>query len=204
METNYTKVGPAIASAMVKVQASLKTARKVKENPHLKSKYADLGSVWEACHEALTENKVAVIQPFAFENGVMFLETILIHESGEMIVGRYMMRPVKEDPQAYGSAGSYARRYSLAAMVGIIQDDDDGSRASTRGKTANTEKVSNPGKLSAVQKLALSKACKANGWTPEAVGSYLADKFEYASTADITLDKYPEILTAFSNKPPVN
>lgn len=191
-----------IAAALVKVQAGLKGARKTKENPHLKSKYADLASVWEACHEALTANEIAVVQSPAFDGGVMFCDTLLLHSSGESISGRYLIRPTKDDPQGYGSAFTYARRYSLLGMIGITNEDDDGNRASSRNKTANIDKVKGVGKLDAVQKIALQKACKANGWTPEMVANYLAEKFEYASTAEIKPEQYAEVLTAFSNKPP--
>lgn len=191
-----------IAAAMVKVQASLKDARKVKENPHLKSKYADLASVWEACHEALTANNIAVIQSPAFEGGVMFLDTLLLHESGESLAGRYLIRPTKEDPQGYGSAVTYARRYSMAAMLGIVQADDDGNAASgrTRGKDP-VDKVKGKDAVSATERIALSKAWKANGWTDEQAANFLADTYDVSSTADIQRKDYPGILTAFSNKP---
>lgn len=194
METNYDGCGAKLAAAMVKVQAGLKGARKVKENPHLRSRYADLASVWEACYEALTENGVAVIQPFAFEGGVMFLDTILLHESGESIRGRYMLRPVKEDPQAYGSAATYARRYSLAAMIGIVQYDDDALFASRRGRAGSAiDKVKGKDVISAAERIALKKIWTKAGKTESQVASYLQEAFEVGSTAEIQKKDYQEI-----------
>jgi hypothetical protein len=194
----------AIAAAMVKVQANLKGARKTKENPHLKTKYADLASVWEACHEALTTNEIAVIQaPKLRENGTLYCETKLLHVSGEELTGEYLVRPTKEDPQGYGSAFTYARRYSLLGMIGITNEDDDGNAGSgLRHKRADIEKVKKTGVVTAVQRIALSKAWRSNGWTDEQAAAFLADRYEISSTSEIKAEQYPEVLTAFSNRPP--
>ncbi len=107
----------------------MKAAKKDSENPFFKSKYADLGSVWKACHEALSDNGFSVVQGGTFKDGHFFMVTTLIHSSGQSISGDYIILPVKGDPQAYGSAWTYARRYSLAAMVGVISEDDDAEGA---------------------------------------------------------------------------
>ena len=189
-----------IAAAMIRVQAEIKVAKKDKTNPFFKSKYADLAAVWEACHEELTKNEVAVIQSPVFRDGVQLCQTILVHSSGQFISGEYLVRPVKDDPQGYGSAFTYARRYSLAAMVGILQDDDDGRIASlTRGgKTAETKKLADKLKgaakagkpesgdtISGAERTTLFNAWKAKGIPDEVVAVYLQDQFEVSSTADI-------------------
>ena len=114
-----------LAAALVKAQSAMKIAKKDSENPFFKSKYADLGSVWEACHSALSENEIAVVQSPVFLDGRFFLRTTLLHSSGQSISGDYLIKPVKEDPQAYGSAYTYARRYSLAAVLGIVEGLSD-------------------------------------------------------------------------------
>lgn len=120
-----------IFSAIVKAQSVVGSAQKNKVNPHLKSKYADLGSVWDAIGPALEANKLAAIQsPQPSDDGHLHLETMLIHESGEWISGTVVMPLPKKDPQGYGSALSYARRYHLASMLGVVQDDDDAASAS--------------------------------------------------------------------------
>ena len=123
-----------LATAMAKAQGQIKTALKDSKNPHFKSSYADLTSVWDACREALTKNGFSVIQRTDFEaGGEVWLETMLLHSSGEHVSSRYPLRPLKQDPQGYGSAITYARRYCLAAIVGVVADeDDDGNAASQR------------------------------------------------------------------------
>lgn len=123
-----------LATAMAKAQGQIKTALKDSKNPHFKSSYADLTSVWDACREALTKNGFSVIQRTDFDaGGEVWLETMLLHSSGEHIASRYPLRPAKQDPQGYGSAITYARRYCLAAIVGVVADeDDDGNAASQR------------------------------------------------------------------------
>jgi len=123
-----------LATAMAKAQAEINAALKDSKNPHFKSSYADLTSVWDACRTALTKNGLSVVQIPNFQGDEVWLETMLLHASGESISGRYPLRPQQATPQGYGSALTYARRYSLAAMVGVVADeDDDGNAASNRG-----------------------------------------------------------------------
>lgn len=119
------------AEALVKVQGTIKTAVKDATNPAFRSKYADLGAVWEAVKPALQANGFVVVQSPNFEGDIMWLETTLLHVSGERMTGRYPLRPSKQDPQGFGSALTYARRYSLSSMLGVVADeDDDGNAAS--------------------------------------------------------------------------
>jgi len=146
-----------LAAALVKAQSAMKIAKKDSENPFFKSKYADLGSVWEACHSALSENEIAVVQSPVFLDGRFFLRTTLLHSSGQSISGDYLIKPVKEDPQAYGSAYTYARRYSLAAMVGVISEDDDGNAASAATASKPETKDVAPASKKADGKIIVSK-----------------------------------------------
>lgn len=123
----------ALAAALSKAQKALKAANKDASNPFFKSSYADLPSVVEACRDALADNGLSYSQVPDFEGDNIWLETFLMHSSGEWISGRYPIRPVKNDPQGVGSAFTYGRRYALMAMVGIVADDgtdDDGNAAS--------------------------------------------------------------------------
>lgn len=200
---NTETIGAKLAAAMVKVQAEIKVAVKGKDNPFFKTKYADLGAVWEACHEALTSNEVAVIQSPVVAEGTMRLKTTLVHVSGESMSGEYLILPVKNDPQAYGSAVTYARRYSLAAMVGIIQEDDDGAKASTRGKAANMDKVKGPELISAGQRLALRKVWLKAGKTDSMVASYLQAAYEIDSTAKIKASDYQDVMAWCAEPKPI-
>jgi hypothetical protein len=120
-----------IYTALVKAQGMIKNAVRDSTNPHYKSKYADLESVWDAIREALQKNNLAVLQLTDIDaSGAPVLVTRVIHTSGEHIEGRYPL--VCKDPtdaQKLGSSTSYARRYSLSAMLGVIQSDDDGNAA---------------------------------------------------------------------------
>ena len=120
-----------LAIALSIVQGKLTYAVKDSNNPFFKSKYADLESVWDSCRNLLSENGLAVMQfPGEYYDGTMHLTTILTHKSGEWI-GQDMSVPVtKPDAQGAGSALTYMRRYALAAVVGVVQADDDGNAAS--------------------------------------------------------------------------
>jgi hypothetical protein len=135
METS-TEIGK-LAEALAKAQGEIKGAAKDSTNPHYRSKYADLASVWDACRAALTKNGLSVVQlPDTTADGV-FLHTTLAHSSGQWMRGTMPVRPVQDTPQGLGSALTYARRYSLAAMVGVAPDDDDDGNAASAGTPAN-------------------------------------------------------------------
>jgi hypothetical protein len=119
-----------IAAALAKAQGEIKGAVKDSTNPHFKSKYADLASVWDACRAALSKNGLAVFQTTETTADGIFLVTTLAHSSGEWMRGTFPVQPVQNTPQGLGSAMTYARRYSLAAMVGVAPEDDDGQAAS--------------------------------------------------------------------------
>lgn len=122
-----------LADALCKVQATLENAKKTSDNPFFKSKYADLAECWEACRKPLSENGLSISQlPDFTEDGRAFLHTMLMHVSGEWIASRLPLQLVKNDPQAQGSAITYARRYTLSAIVGIATEDDDGESAMNR------------------------------------------------------------------------
>ena len=134
----------ALATALAKAQAEIKAALKDSKNPHFKSSYADLTSVWDACRGALTKNGLSVIQKTDFAEGEVWLETMLLHADGDQIVGRYPLRPQQQTPQGYGSALTYARRYSLAAMVGVVADEDDDGNAASAPRSETIRQVETP------------------------------------------------------------
>lgn len=120
----------AIAAALAKAQGEIQFASKDRENPHFKSSYADLASVWDACRQPLAKQGLSVAQGVdANETGVT-VTTLLLHSSGEWLESSLTMKADRQGPQAVGSIVTYARRYSLAAMVGVAPaDDDDGEGA---------------------------------------------------------------------------
>jgi hypothetical protein len=122
-----------IAQSFVKAQKAFGPALKSSTNPHFRTKYADLSACVEAVIDALNDNGIALIQQtHECDNGVS-VETIFMHESGEMLsTGRLHVPAAKQDPQGYGSALTYARRYSLMAACGIAPEDDDANAASKK------------------------------------------------------------------------
>ena len=119
-----------IATALAKAQMNMGKALKQANNPHFRSKYADLGNVMDACLPALNEAGIALIQPTGEDEHGRFVETILIHgESGESLTCRVPLIVAKNDMQGFGSAVTYGRRYGLMAMAGIAPEDDDGNAA---------------------------------------------------------------------------
>jgi hypothetical protein len=122
-----------LAEALAKAQGSIEGAKKDQSNPYFKSRYADLSSVWDACRKPLSDNGLAIVQTtFGADPDTVTVETLLTHASGEWIKSCLSMRPTKADPQGIGSCLTYARRYSLAAMVGVAPEDDDGNAASQK------------------------------------------------------------------------
>ena len=120
------KLGTALAAA----QAEIENATKNAKNPHFKSNYADLAEIINTTKPVLTKHGLAVVQVPGFYDGVVTVETMLLHTSGEWIRGVSGAPAQKQDPQGVGSAVTYLRRYSLAAVCCIAQEDDDSNSAS--------------------------------------------------------------------------
>jgi hypothetical protein len=114
-----------LAEALSQAQGQMKHAVKDRENPFFKSQYATLSAVWDACRKPLSDNGLAVVQSTDIIDGQMVLISRLIHSSGQWIDSYIPLSAEKPNPQSFGSALTYYRRYSLAAIVGIAPDDDD-------------------------------------------------------------------------------
>jgi hypothetical protein len=151
-----------ISAALVRAQKAFGPALKTSSNPHFKSRYADLAAVVEAVIDGLNSNGIAMVQRTALcETGVI-VETTFIHESGEtMSAGQLHVPASKHDAQGYGSALTYARRYSLMAACGVAPEDDDGNAATAARPTPHQrrqEPLAGPSELSAIASLAASVA----------------------------------------------
>lgn len=127
-----------IASALVKAQSTMGNAIKDAKNPFFKSRYADLNAVREAVLPVMNANGISVLQPTVHIEGKSFVETILLHESGEFISSLTEIIVNKaNDAQQQGSGISYARRYGLQSLANIGADDDDGEQAVGRSNNRN-------------------------------------------------------------------
>lgn len=134
-----------IDAAMAKAQSQIEAASKDKVNPAFRSKYADLSAVWEACRKALTDNGISITQwPTHSDDHRLHLITRLACE-GEWMLCEFSIPTSKQDAHGYGSAVTYAKRFSLAAAVGVVADDDDDGNAAA-GRPANTQAKTEPKK----------------------------------------------------------
>lgn len=137
--TSMTKVNNmtgnfSIYADLIAAQQAMQPALKQQNNPHLKSKYADLGAVMDACKAPLNEHGFAIIQPLITDDaGRHYVETVLLHTSGDKLSCRIPLIIGKNDMQGLGSAMTYARRYGLMTMAGISPEDDDGEGAKGNG-----------------------------------------------------------------------
>lgn len=128
-----------ISKALCLAQKDIGAAVKGSQNPYFKSKYADLQAVIEAVKEPLNKHGVSFLQLVNSNGDGDKLETILLHESGQFISAEskvYCNKP--NDPQAFGSGITYAKRYALQAALGLPTEDDDGNAASQKPKVNDT------------------------------------------------------------------
>jgi hypothetical protein len=124
-----------ILPALHKAKSNMNSVSKKAANPYFSSKYADLNSIMEEAEPKLNEQGIMLLQPVSRDERGDFVETMLVHvESGQFISSQMSLVLVKNDMQAAGSAVSYARRYSLQAVLSMQAEDDDGNVAS--GKSA--------------------------------------------------------------------
>lgn len=134
-----------LAMALAKAQALIKPASKDATNPHFKSRYADLPAVWEACRKPLTDNGLSVVQmPVDAGEGRVGLTSVLMHSSGQYISSTVSTKLNQDSAQGLGSALTYLRRYALAALVGIVADEDDDGNAASAPRQNGTASYSAP------------------------------------------------------------
>jgi hypothetical protein len=132
-----------IVAALAKAQGEMKPAVFNRVNPHFRNRYADFTSCMEAVREPLSKNGLAISQmPSTTTDGKFVLVTLLAHGSGQWMAGEFPLISAKQDSQGIGSAMTYAKRYSLCGMLGVVADeevdadDDDGEAAAGRGHQA--------------------------------------------------------------------
>lgn len=180
-----------LATALAKAQGTMQNATMNRTNPHFKSKYADLSSVLDATRAPLSANGLSVVQTMQTSERGMMLRTTLLHSSGQFIATEYPL-PATQKPHEMGSALTYARRYSLAALIcNSADEDDDGNIAMAAKPPAGAPRIS-PKELKDLQDLINKKDTSA-----EAVCKH----FKVASLADISPEQFPTIFSAVKSKP---
>jgi hypothetical protein len=135
-----------ISTALAKAQGEISNPAKDAQNPHFRSHYADLASGINAIREALSRNGLAYIQGTRIDGELLVVDTRITHSSGQWMESEYPACRFPAKPQEVGSALTYARRYSLFAIVGIAGEDDDGQAANQTETPAQARRVPTPPK----------------------------------------------------------
>lgn len=131
---NTEKATAELFAALSKAQAEVENATKSSNNPHFRSKYADLAEVLNTVRPVFAKQGIAILQSTEFDGARVSVTTALAHLSGGVVSSTASCVPAKTDAQGIGAATTYLRRYSLAAMAGVAQEDDDGNAAAHGGK----------------------------------------------------------------------
>jgi hypothetical protein len=180
-----------LAAALAKAQGSMANAVMNRTNPHFKSKYADLSSVLDSIRAPLSANGLSVVQ--TMQSGL--LRTTLMHSSGQYIATEYPL-PATQRPHEMGSALTYARRYSLAALICNSADEDDDGNVAMTAKPTN-ENVGEPvGRITEKQLQDLRDLINQKDTSVEMVCKH----FKVQSLPDITVDRLPTIRKAIESK----
>ena len=127
---NLDHATPELFAALAKAQNAVENAHKGSLNPHFKNRYADLAEVLNTVRPVFSECGLSIIQETSFDGSLVSVTTALCHEKGGFVSSTASCVPAKADAQGVGAATTYLRRYSLAAITGVAQEDDDGQSAS--------------------------------------------------------------------------
>ena len=133
---DMTNCNAAFVAALAAAQGEIENAVKGSVNPAFRSKYADLAEVLNTCRPVLSKHHIAIIQSTAFDGSMVHVTTTLAHKDGGYVSAKASAVPAKTDGQGIGSCTTYLRRYQLAAMTAIGQEDDDGNSAQHAGRPA--------------------------------------------------------------------
>lgn len=141
-----------LVTALCKAQGRFGIAEFDCTNPHFKSRYASLTSVMNVVRKPLADEGLSIVQIVEETDVGMFLETKLFHSSGQWLTGRMPLFLSKKDMQGLGSAVTYAKRYAIAAMLGVVSDDDDDGNAAVVTTKVVTTPLNKPPKNDSVAK----------------------------------------------------
>jgi hypothetical protein len=137
-----------LAAALVQLQSELEAAPKNADNPYFKSRYADLNAVWNTVRKPLAKWGLAVTQIGGQSgDGTLALTTMLIHTSGQYVAGTMTLPLTKLTPQEAGSAVTYARRYGLSAILGLVTEKDDDAEGAMKRNAKPPQASDDPAPL---------------------------------------------------------
>ena len=168
-----------IAKALAKFQADIKDPARDKDNPYFKSKYVALDGLLDAVRPVLATNGLSFIQSPVSNGQDMGVTTLLMHDSGEWIESDpFVLHAVKNDPQAGGSAITYARRYSLSAVLGVAWDDDDDANIATKGHQSRSNARETASKGNHIQNNAKAEKTPPQQTQPKKTPTTVRDYYE--------------------------
>ena len=133
---DMTNANPQLMAALATAQAEIENATKGSINPAFRSRYADLAEILNTCRPVLAKHHICIMQSTGFDGSTVSVCTVLAHKDGGWVSSTASCVPAKTDAQGIGSSTTYLRRYSLAAMCAVAQEDDDGNSAQHAGKPA--------------------------------------------------------------------
>lgn len=184
-----------LASAMASAFAEIEAATKDAKNPHFKSNYATLGAVVEAVKPALIKHSLFFTQETHDASGGVCVETVIRHSSGEEIrCGRLFVPANKNDAQGFGSALTYARRYSLMTAFGVPAEDDDGNAAVASNRTNG--RANGNAKIDEHQFTTLTTMIEQSGTSSQA----FCEHFKCASVKDLPAARFQDAFAALQTK----
>lgn len=168
-----THATPELFADLAVAQGEIENASKNASNPHFRSKYADLAEVLNTVRPVFAAHGLSLIQSTEFDGALVSVTTLIGHKGGGYITSRASCQPAKSDAQGVGSATTYLRRYSAAAVAGIAQEDDDGNAAAHNGRPAAAKRPSEAEQAKAADFEAAIKDCD-DADALQAVGRELA------------------------------
>ena len=136
---NLEHANAALFAAIAQAQGEVENATKSATNPHFRSKYADLAEVLNTVRPVFARHGLAIIQSVSSDQQLVTVATTIAHKEGGFVTSSMSCTLPTSKIQDLGSMVTYLRRYSVAAMTCISQEDDDGNAASQRPAKASTE-----------------------------------------------------------------
>lgn len=188
-----------LVQALAKARAEMVPPKFNKVNPHFRSKYADLSSLLSSVIPPLSAHDIVLTQTTRRgEDGVLVLVTTLRHKDGGTIESEYPVLPVKQDPQGYGSALTYARRYSISCVCAIAaEEDDDGNGGS---QVPNPPPMPGPvprpeeAKLTVSQMTIIEETLEQYEIDPVRFYTWVNKAFKVDSIGQVPASAYPKLL----------
>ena len=180
---------------LIKVQAALESVGKSSLNPHFKNKYANLTDILSVVKPALNKNNFFLTQKILIKDSNEVLKTEITHKSGQILESEAPLNVAdRNNPQKYGSAITYMRRYSLTALLGIEEEDDDGQKATQQ--KAPVDRPLNPAEIATIQKM-IDKVSEVD---PDFSIAIMCEALKVKSLAEIKHNRFNNIISRLTEK----